>query len=133
MGVIYPCRTNREKGKYRFMSPKDRSPEEQLVDYALALDLDRLDSRVHEYLCHLILDQIAIGVGAISRNLTSGSICEAYVLENGGGNAVATLWSGKGCVSTPAAALVNGTWAEILDFQDVVVDPRITFDSVESV
>jgi 2-methylcitrate dehydratase PrpD len=102
------------------------SPEADLVDYALALRPGDIPAPVARHAADIVLDTIGVAVGAAARAHHSGAICEAYVLDRRGRSPAgeATLWSGQGAALADDAALCNGTWAEVLDYQDVVVDPR---------
>lgn len=103
------------------------SAEDRLVDHALSVDLDRLPARLRRHICHLVFDTLAVGIGGALQRHPSGTITEAYVLDRCGSldeRRGATLWSGRGRVPAEEAALVNGTFAEILDYQDTVIHPR---------
>ena len=102
------------------------SPESELVDYALSLRASDIPAGVGRQAADIAQDTIGVAIGAAVRRHQSGLICEAYMLERRGSASTgeATLWSGQGCAIAEDAALCNGTWAEVLDFQDVVVDPR---------
>ena len=99
-------------------------PEHELADYVSGLSWDELDEWSRSHLAKIIFDNIAISVGAIRQDHISGKIVEKHALENASGSGTSTLWSGRGKLSADQAALCNGTWAEILDYQDVIVDPR---------
>lgn len=102
------------------------SPEKQLVAYALALDYDSIDAVSRDHVRDIILDTLGIAIGAAALKHDSGLLCEDYTLEKyaGAPGGAATLWSGKGTLPPDEAALCNGTYAEVLDYQDVVVEPR---------
>ena len=105
------------------MSDTERSPESVLIDHAMAVDYDGLDPALRRHVRDLIFDTLAIGIGAAVGNHASGRITEDYAVSLGG-RSEAMLWSGKGAVTAEQAALVNGTLAEILDYQDTVIHPR---------
>ncbi len=100
------------------------APEKALCEYAHTLTIDDIDSETQQFISHLIFDAIAISIGAYASGHQSGMINEDMALENKNNTSGSTLWSGRGKLPADIAALCNGTWTEILDFQDVVVDPR---------
>ena len=101
-------------------------PEHRLIDYALALTAAELDPVDRQRVADIVFDNLGIAIGAYVARQSSGLICEDYMLERGAarGDSGASLWSGRGTLPPDEAALCNGTWAEILDYQDTVVDPR---------
>jgi 2-methylcitrate dehydratase PrpD len=104
-----------------------RVREYELTEYALALRYEDLDPTTCRHVSDIVFDTVGIAVGAYVQGHESGKVCEEYMLErirvrNTAGEAV--LWPGRGTACADEAALCNGTWAEILDFQDVAVDAR---------
>lgn len=100
-------------------------PEHALADYASKLSYDDIDERSRGHVADVIFDTIGIAIGAHAANHSSGVICEDHVLATlGDASGAASLWSGRGSLPADHAALCNGTHAEVLDFQDTVVDPR---------
>ncbi len=106
------------------MRNTDAVPEHALADYALGLDAADLDEAARQHVGHIVFDTVGIGIGAFRAGHRSGMIAEDHVLGLYGGSGDVQLWSGRGRTTAEQAALCNGTWAEVLDFQDVVVDPR---------
>ncbi len=102
------------------------APEHRLAEYALSIGYGAMDPVVRDRVADIVLDNIGIAIGAHAARQPTGMICEDYIVERRGNQAGggATLWSGRGAVAPDEAALANGTWAEILDFQDTVIDPR---------
>jgi 2-methylcitrate dehydratase PrpD len=100
--------------------------EADLVDYALALSYDDMGPDQRAHIVNLVVDVFGTAIGAAVLGHESGAICESYAIDRraGGDNREATLWSGNGRLPSDEAALCNGTWAEVLDFQDVIVIPR---------
>ncbi len=99
-------------------------PEHALAEYVLRLGPDDIAPRTLRHVAHIIFDTIGVGVGAYVGGHRSGMITEAHTLATAGGEGNASLWSGAGQLPADRAALCNGTWAEVLDYQDVVVHPR---------
>jgi len=99
-------------------------PEYDLARYATSLCYDDIPRMATEHVTHLIFDNIGISIGAYVQGHKSGLITEKHCLSIYGELGGSTLWSGQGALPADMAALCNGTWAEILDYQDVVVDPR---------
>ncbi len=102
-------------------------PEHDLTEYALALRYEDIDPIACGHVSDIVFDTLGIAVGAYVQGHESGKVCEDYMLErfhirDATGDAV--LWSGRGTACADEVALCNGTWAEILDYQDVVVDAR---------
>ena len=104
------------------MTAGSRAPEAALADYVLGLRLEDVPAEVRAYARMILLDCIGIAAGASARDMPSARIAAAWSRDNGAGPAA--LWSGGGRVSAETAAFVNATQAEVLDFQDVVVDGR---------
>ncbi|HPF46335.1 MAG: MmgE/PrpD family protein [Alphaproteobacteria bacterium] len=102
----------------------NHSPEYYLAKYASELSFDDIDKLAKQHISHLIFDAIAISIGAYNNGHQSGLINENFILENYHNMGSVRLWSGRGKMTADLAALCNGTWTEVLDFQDVVVDPR---------
>ncbi|MEZ5758543.1 MAG: MmgE/PrpD family protein [Emcibacteraceae bacterium] len=100
------------------------SPEYHLAKYACELSFDDMDKVARQHLSHLIFDAVAISIGAYNKGHKSGLINENFILETYQNSGQVRLWSGRGTLTADLAALCNGTWTEVLDFQDVVVDPR---------
>ncbi len=102
------------------------TPEDHLAEYALLLEYGAIEPAARERVADIVFDAMGIAIGAFVSRQPSGMICEDQVLErcHGQNRGVATLWSGRGTVAADQAALANGTWAEVLDFQDTVIDPR---------
>lgn len=100
------------------------SPEWALAKYAHDLSFSDIDENSQKQISKMIFDVFIISIGAYSENHASGKINEDFILENNRCETGSTLWSGRGKMPANLAALCNGTWAEILDYQDVVVDPR---------
>ena len=101
-------------------------PEAELVDYAFSLSAADIPPGVAARAGEIALDVLGIGIGAAARRHESWLICEDSVRARIGREPPdeATLWSGAGSLAAEDAALCNGTWAEVLDYQDVLVDPR---------
>lgn len=106
------------------MNDKMPPPEHALADYALALTAGDMTSSESEHIGHIIFDTVGVGIGAFVAGHDSGGIAEDHVLATTSTGGDACLWSGRGGLAANQAALCNGTWAEVLDYQDVVVDPR---------
>ncbi len=108
--------------------PASPPPEHALAEYAAALSCDDLDSGTRRRVVDIVFDTVGVGIGACVAGHDSGRLTEAFVLGEGDtpapGTGSATLWSGRGKGTPGAVALCNGTWAEVLDYQDTVVDPR---------
>lgn len=99
-------------------------PEHALAEYALCLDAADMDEAARQHVAHIVFDTVGIGIGAFRAGHASGMVAEDHALALHGGSGDVRLWSGRGRVTAEQAALCNGTWAEVLDYQDVVVDPR---------
>jgi 2-methylcitrate dehydratase PrpD len=99
-------------------------PEHALAEYALGLAPDDIAPEALRHVAHIVFDTIGVGIGAYVSGHGSGMIAEAHALATDGDGGNASLWSGAGKLSADRAALCNGTWAEVLDYQDVVVHPR---------
>lgn len=99
-------------------------PEWALAKYACDLSFNDVDDDAKLQISKMIFDAICISIGAYNEKHASGLINENFILENNQRESGPSLWSGRGSLPADLAALCNGTWAEILDFQDVVVDPR---------
>ncbi|MGX7727910.1 MmgE/PrpD family protein [Rhodococcus sp. 2H158] len=80
-------------------------------------DLDDLPPHVVTGAVHCILDTLGVALAGIHEPVTTH--VRADVLDEGG-NAQATLWGTGEQVTRPQAALVNGTAAHAIDFDDVV-------------
>lgn len=102
----------------------DKFPEWALAKYAYDLTFSDIDENAKQHIAKMIFDVIIISIGAYNENHASGKINEDFILENNSCTTGSKLWSGRGKMPANLAALCNGTWAEILDYQDVVVDPR---------
>ncbi len=100
------------------------SPEWTLAKYAHDLSFCEVDDETKQQISKMIFDAVIISIGAYNKKHASGMINEDFILENYRSDRGSTLWSGRGKLPANFAALCNGTWAEILDYQDVVVDPR---------
>ena len=99
--------------------------EADLIAYALALSYDDMADNQRAHIVNLVIDVFGTAMGAAALGHESGAICEAYAIERrAGGKGEATLWSGNGRLPSDEAALCNSTWAEVLDYQDVIVRPR---------
>lgn len=98
--------------------------EWSLAKYACNLKFTDVDDDAKLQISKTIFDAICISIGAYNEKHASGLINEDFILENNQRGNGPSLWSGRGCLPADLAALCNGTWAEILDYQDVVVDPR---------
>ncbi|MBL4602711.1 MAG: MmgE/PrpD family protein, partial [Emcibacteraceae bacterium] len=103
---------------------QNKPPEYALAKYACDLSFDDIDANDQQHISHMIFDVVGISIGAYIKGHKSGLINEDMVLERYSSPTGCQLWSGRGKVPADQAASCNGTWAEILDFQDVVVDPR---------
>jgi 2-methylcitrate dehydratase PrpD len=100
-------------------------PEHALADYAARLTYADIEPGAARHVADLIFDTVGIAIGAFAGGHESGIIPEDHVLATVGNTGRgATLWSGRGTVPADQAALCNGTFAEVLDYQDTVVDPR---------
>jgi 2-methylcitrate dehydratase PrpD len=99
-------------------------PEWALAKYACDLTFTNIDDDAKLQISKMIFDAICISIGAYNEKHASGLINENFILENYQRECGSTLWSGRGKLPADLTALSNGTWAEILDYQDVVVDPR---------
>lgn len=100
------------------------TPEKALCEYAHNLTINDLDHESRDFIVQLIFDAISISIGAYVSGHSSGMINEDMFLDNYDTTSGVSLWSGRGKLPADIAALCNGTWTEILDFQDVVVNPR---------
>ena len=100
------------------------APEWALAQYAHDLSFSDIDEKARHHISKMIFDVIIISIGAYNKNHQSGKINEDFNLEYNKSDTGSSLWSGRGKMPANTAALCNGTWAEILDYQDVVVDPR---------
>jgi len=100
--------------------------EDSFVDFALTAAERPLAPAEGRFLKRIVLDTLAIAIGAGSRDRTAGErVLEALSPAPG----AASLWGrrqrGAPATADPAtAALVNGTDAEVLDFQEVLIDGR---------
>jgi 2-methylcitrate dehydratase PrpD len=95
--------------------------ERALVDFALAAEADRLNGSGLRHLKHLVLDTVAIALGAAARGPTAAHRALPIIAPSDG---PASLW-GLGRSAEPhAAAFVNATNAEVMDFQEVLIDGR---------
>ncbi|MDG1437482.1 MAG: MmgE/PrpD family protein [Emcibacteraceae bacterium] len=99
-------------------------PEWELAKYACDLSFNDVDESAKLQISKMIFDAISISIGAYNEKHASGMINENFILETYQRESGSSLWSGRGRLPADLAALCNGTWAEILDYQDVVVDPR---------
>jgi len=108
------------------VSDADNTPEQALIAHACSVDYARLDDAVRRQVRDLIFDTVAVGIGAAVSDHASGRIVEQYALTRfgAGERAGATLWSGREHLPAEDCALVNGTYAEVLDYQDTVIHPR---------
>ncbi|MDG1022197.1 MAG: MmgE/PrpD family protein [Emcibacteraceae bacterium] len=102
----------------------DTSPDWLLAKYAYELSYSDIDESARDHIVQMIFDVIIISIGAYNEKHGSGLINEDFNLKHNKSEEGSTLWSGRGKMPANLAALCNGTWAEILDYQDVVVDPR---------
>ncbi len=99
-------------------------PEWALAEYVQDLTFGNIDQQSKSHISKLIFDAMIISVGAYKQKHASGMINENFILEKKHIEKAAMLWSGRGKLPADLAALCNGIWTEILDYQDVVVDPR---------
>ena len=102
-------------------------PEHELAEYALNLAIDEMDTASRERVADIVADTFAVAIGAAAAGHDSGRICEDAVVARLDGAATTPGRRGSGRAAAPRpdqAALCNGTWAEVLDYQDTVVDPR---------
>lgn len=99
-------------------------PELSLATYIHGLTFSDIEEETRLQISKIVFDAIIISIGAFNEKHASGMINEDFILKNNRSEAGSTLWSGRGKLPANLAALCNGTWAEILDYQDVVVDPR---------
>lgn len=99
-------------------------PEKAIAKYAENLSISDLDEQTQQFISNMVFDAIAISIGAYVGGHKSGMINEEVALSRNINTKGAALWSGRGPLPADIAALCNGTWTEVLDFQDVVVDPR---------
>lgn len=106
------------------MTKIETPPEHALAEYAIQLRAEDMDEAGRAHIRNIIFDTIGITVGAFVGNHGSGVIAEDHVLATCAVPDGVSLWSGRGRSVADQAALCNGTFAEVLDFQDVVVDPR---------
>lgn len=104
-----------------FQSPP---PEHALAQYAVNLSFKDINKEARQHISHLIFDTVGVAIGAYAKGHSSGLIVEEHAVSIYGCAPASGLWSGQASVPADIAALCNGTWAEILDYQDVVVDPR---------
>ncbi|WP_020108123.1 MmgE/PrpD family protein [Nocardia sp. 348MFTsu5.1] len=102
----------------------DQSPTVGTVEQTLTSDvirrvrnLDHLPEHVVTGALHCILDTLGVAIGGIHEPVTT--CVRADVLDEGS-NPQATLWGTGEVVSRAQAALVNGTAAHAIDFDDVV-------------
>lgn len=102
----------------------DTSSDRLLAEYAYELSYSDIDEGARDHIAQMIFDVIIISIGAYNAKHDSGLINEDFHLKNNQSQGGSKLWSGRGKMPANLAALCNGTWAEILDYQDVVVDPR---------
>ena len=104
----------------------DIPPEHALADYVASLTYEAINAKARARLADIVLDTIAVGIGAHVSRQASGMIVEDLGFANGmfGAKGVASLWSGRGRGPADIVAACNGTCAEVLDYQDTVVDPR---------
>ncbi len=99
-------------------------PELILAKYVCDLSFDGVGDDAKLQISKMIFDAVSISIGAFNEKHASGLINEDFILETNKRKNGPKLWSGRGSLPADLAALCNGTWAEILDYQDVVVDPR---------
>lgn len=95
-------------------------PELGLVREARANAGRELSGSDRDHLKALILDTLAVGLGAVGRDHGVGAGVAG--LEACAGSA--TSWLDGARVGPQTAALINGTLAEVLDFQEVWLDGR---------
>ncbi len=101
-------------------------PEHALADYVASLTFGDIDAEARQRLADIVLDAIGVAIGAHAARQASGMIAEDLGFANSRFDAhgAATLWSGRGKGAADVVAACNGTYAEVLDFQDTIVDPR---------
>lgn len=89
---------------------------EDLAEFAVGVDTDGIPVHVLANAKDRILDTVAVAVGAVERS-EAGSAAHRYVLASGG-HPEATLLPHGRRLPAASAALVNGTYAHSLDFDD---------------
>ena len=92
------------------------SATERLASFALGLALDRVPESVRASACAAMLDGLACAIAG--RDERVARELRGFALEQGS-HPRATLWGTGERVSPALAALVNGTAAHALDFDDV--------------
>ncbi len=88
----------------------------RLADFALSLKLDSIDEPTRVLACQAILDVLACAIAGREERVTR--VVRGMVLDQGS-TGMGTLWGSGERVSPGSAALVNGTAAHALDFDDV--------------
>lgn len=106
------------------MSNLPAPPEHALAKYAVNLSFNDINDKARRHVADLIFDTVGVAIGAYAKGHASGLIAEDHAMDTYSGAGDSCLWSGRATLPADMAAFCNGTWAEILDYQDVVVDPR---------
>ena len=96
------------------------SDEMRLVRDAGAVSWVKLDAETRAHVSALVLDTLAVAIGAQRKGHAVG----AQVADTSAAAGATTIWSTGAKVPAEHAALVNGTEAEVLDFQEVLLDGR---------
>ncbi len=95
-------------------------PERALVRDAMGMRWVALPAMARDHAVMLVLDTLAVGLGAVGRDHGVADALAGTSAADG----PATLWlDGRGAEAAQTA-LVNGTLAEVLDFQEVWLDGR---------
>ncbi|MEQ9664409.1 MAG: MmgE/PrpD family protein [Phycisphaerales bacterium] len=98
-----------------------RPIEDSFVDFAAAAAERPLTPSQDRFLKRIVLDTLAIAMGAAMRERTAGGRALAALAP---GHGAAALWGRDRRADPATAALVNGADAEVLDFQEVLIDGR---------
>src|SRR5690625_895470 len=96
-------------------------PHDAIVRYASQAQPEDLTADVSEYTQLLILDTVAIALGARLAGMPTMKALDALPEANSSG---ATIWGTDRLTPAATAALLNGAASEVLDYQEVLIDGR---------
>lgn len=99
--------------------------EAALVAFALAGDLDHVSLDRRRHLKRLVLDTLAIALGAAARGPTAATrLIDMMAPRGTPPSGSAAVWGMDARAPAPAAAFLNATNAEVMDYQEVLIDGR---------